>query len=96
MESEKNIIKALLTSNVMADNVDNDVCSYIDKSNSTSTSSLKQIDLTQTNHQQHQQQHRHHVHHQQLDDEDHINNPISNSADVSKLNILYSFLIFSL
>lgn len=79
----------------MADNVDNDVCSYIGKSISTSTSSLKQIDLTQTNHHHHQQQqpqqhHRHHVyHHQQLDDDGHINKPISISTDVSKMNISY-------
>lgn len=75
--------------NVMADSVDNDACSYIGKSISTNT---KQIDLAQTNHhhqqqqrqpsQQKQQQHRHHAH-QQLDDDDHINKPISTSTDVS-------------
>lgn len=58
--------------NVMADNVDDDVCSYIGKSNSSSTNSLKQIDLTQSNQQQ-----------QPLDDADHINNSISISTEVS-------------
>lgn len=78
----------------MADNVDNDACSYIGKSISTSsTSSRKQIDLTHTNHHHHQQsqqqhQHRQHVH-QQCDDDDHINKPLSMSNDVSKLNVFY-------
>lgn len=66
----------------MADNVDNDVCSYIGKSDSTSTNSLKQIDLTQTNlHHQLKQQHQHHHHAQPLDDDDHINNTNAISAD---------------
>lgn len=82
----------------MADNVNNDVCSYNGKSISTSTSSLKQIDPTQTNQQQ-QQNHHHHQHpkqhrrnvHQQFDDEDH--KPISHSTDVSILNTFYFPLI---
>lgn len=61
----------------MADNVDNDVCSYIGKSNSTSTNNLKQIDLIQSNQQQQQ-------HHEQqpLDDADHINSTISSEVSV--------------
>lgn len=80
----------------MADNVDEDVCSYIGKSNSSSVNSLKQIDLTQSNLQQQQQHHHshhnhHHQHHHQqqqqqqqlLDDAERINNSISITSDVS-------------
>lgn len=66
----------------MADNVDNDVCSYIGKSNSSSTNSLKQIDLTQSNQQQQLNQQQQHLH-QPLDDGDHINSTISISSEVS-------------
>lgn len=81
----------------MADNVDNDVCSYMGKSNSTSTNSLKQIDLTQSNHhhqhrQSKQHQRRHHASHQPLDDEDHINSTNSVSANVSEIE--FAVLIF--
>lgn len=73
--------------NVMADYVDDNACSYICKSNASSTNSLKQIDLTQSNH------HRHHHHQQkqpqqqqqqrQHDDADHISNTISITSEVS-------------
>lgn len=72
--------------NVMADNVnDDDICSQIAKSNSTSINSLKQIDLTQSNHQQ-QHQHQQHPHQHQLNDADHINNIISISSEVSSFS----------
>lgn len=64
----------------MADNVNDDVGCYITKSNSSSFNSLKQIDLTQTNHQQQQQQQ---SQQQQLDDSEHINNVISITSEVS-------------
>lgn len=82
--------------NVMADNVDDDICSYIGNSNSTSTANLKQIDSIQSNHQQqqkhhhpnhHHQNHHHHHHQQQLSDTEHINNVISNSSEVSKYTL---------
>lgn len=71
----------------MADNVDDDICSYIGNSNSTSANSLKHIDLTQSNHLHHHQHHhhrlQHHHHEQQLSDAEHINNGIPISAEVS-------------
>lgn len=65
--------------NVMADNADDNVCSYIGKSNTSSTNSLKQVDLTQSNHHHHHQPGKQ----QRLDDAEHINNTISITSEVS-------------
>lgn len=88
-------VQCTLIVNVMADNVDEDVCSYNGKSNSSSANCLKQIDLIQSNQQQqhhhhehshhhpHHHQHRHHKHQHQLEDAEHINNAISITSNVS-------------